>query len=249
MTVEENNQYKISLPLPSVGECIFFLHGDQTAKQFIDSLHAEDETIKNPVLRLGAAKVSLSTSLERIFRSPFLLEFNGKKFDIIPGNPHAIQMASILEEEPENHVMERLKKEIYPLLVEKVKLDTQAARYANGVIYGGFGFLVAEWCFLARLTWWEFNWDIMEPVTYFVTFGTAVLGYAYFTLTKRDYTFVDLRESILVNKMFKNYTRADFNVDRYFSLEHKLNQIDPTAVETIGRCTKPPPANSRSKRK
>lgn len=36
-------------------------------------------------------------------------------------------------------------------------------RYANGIIWGGLGYLVAQWAFLARLTWWDFNWDIMEP--------------------------------------------------------------------------------------
>lgn len=38
---------------------------------------------------------------------------------------------------------------------------------------------------LARLTWWEYSWDIMEPVTYFVTYGTAMAAYAYYALTKQ----------------------------------------------------------------
>lgn len=38
---------------------------------------------------------------------------------------------------------------------------------------------------LARLTWWEYSWDIMEPVTYFVTYGTTIAMYAYFVLTKQ----------------------------------------------------------------
>lgn len=38
---------------------------------------------------------------------------------------------------------------------------------------------------LARLTWWEYSWDIMEPVTYFVTYGTAMAAYAYYCLTKQ----------------------------------------------------------------
>jgi hypothetical protein len=29
---------------------------------------------------------------------------------------------------------------------------------------------------LARLTWWEYSWDIMEPITYFVTYGTSMGG-------------------------------------------------------------------------
>ena len=38
---------------------------------------------------------------------------------------------------------------------------------------------------LARLTWWEYSWDIMEPVTYFVGYGTAMACYAYFVLTRQ----------------------------------------------------------------
>jgi len=30
---------------------------------------------------------------------------------------------------------------------------------------------------VARLTWWELSWDIMEPVTYMLTFTTAIGGY------------------------------------------------------------------------
>ena len=36
---------------------------------------------------------------------------------------------------------------------------------------------------LGRLTWWEYSWDIMEPVTYFVTYFTAMGFYAYSLVT------------------------------------------------------------------
>jgi hypothetical protein len=29
---------------------------------------------------------------------------------------------------------------------------------------------------VARLTWWELSWDIMEPVTYMLTFTTGIGG-------------------------------------------------------------------------
>jgi len=231
MTMEDNNHFKISLPLPT-GPRLFFFRGDQNVKNFIEELQTEDPSLSNVSLQIDNVKISSSSLLDRVFKNPFSLQFNGKTLEIIPVTSY-IPLSPIIEEETEHPSVERLKKEIQPLLQEKVKLDTKAARYANGVIYGGFGFLIAEWCFLARLTWWEFNWDIMEPVTYFITFGTAVLGYAYFALHKRDYTFMDLRESILVNRMFKNYTKSNFNIDRYFSLEYKLNQVDPIAVETM----------------
>ena len=51
---------------------------------------------------------------------------------------------------------------------------------------------------LARLTWWEYSWDIMEPVTYFVTYGTGIAAYAYFVLTKQEYLFNDVGEYLAV---------------------------------------------------
>jgi hypothetical protein len=32
----------------------------------------------------------------------------------------------------------------------------------------------------------------MEPVTYFVTYGTGIAAYAYFVLTKQEYLFNDV---------------------------------------------------------
>ena len=47
---------------------------------------------------------------------------------------------------------------------------------------------------LARLTWWEYSWDIMEPVTYFVTYGTAIAGYAYFVMTRQEFLYQEAKD-------------------------------------------------------
>lgn len=39
--------------------------------------------------------------------------------------------------------------------------------------------------FFARLTWWEYSWDIMEPVTYFATFATMIASLAYYIHTSQ----------------------------------------------------------------
>ena len=45
--------------------------------------------------------------------------------------------------------------------------------------------MAAQYGVLARLTWWEYSWDIMEPVTYFITAGYAIAMYGYFLLTQQ----------------------------------------------------------------
>ena len=49
----------------------------------------------------------------------------------------------------------------------------------------GLGLMAVQFGVLARLTWWEYSWDVMEPVTYFVGYGTAIAMFAYYVVTKQ----------------------------------------------------------------
>ena len=53
----------------------------------------------------------------------------------------------------------------------------------------GLSLMGIQFGFLARLTWWEYSWDVMEPVTYFVTYGTVMGMYAYYCVTRQEYEF------------------------------------------------------------
>ncbi|KAG7262913.1 hypothetical protein CRUP_025747, partial [Coryphaenoides rupestris] len=61
---------------------------------------------------------------------------------------------------------------------------------------------------LARLTWWEYSWDIMEPVTYFITYATAMAMYAYFVLTRQG------------------LKRTRFDVDKYNKLKGDIAEVE-----------------------
>jgi len=39
--------------------------------------------------------------------------------------------------------------------------------------------------FFARLTWCEYSWDIMEPVTYFAGYATAIAMFSYYVITRQ----------------------------------------------------------------
>ncbi len=64
-------------------------------------------------------------------------------------------------------------------------LSKMAKRKTALVLWGGLAYMSIQFGVLARLTWWEYSWDIMEPVTYFVTYGTSMALYAYFVLTRQ----------------------------------------------------------------
>ena len=66
-----------------------------------------------------------------------------------------------------------------------MELLMRAERRSRILAWAGLGFMGMQFGFLARLTWWEYSWDIIEPVTYFVTYGTAMALYAYYLVTRQ----------------------------------------------------------------
>ncbi|XP_037930597.1 calcium uniporter protein, mitochondrial-like, partial [Teleopsis dalmanni] len=81
--------------------------------------------------------------------------------------------------------LEDLKYQLKPLEKQKLDLASQAERKINIMTWVGLTLMSVQFGILARLTWWEYSWDIMEPVTYFVTYGTAMAMYAYYCITKQ----------------------------------------------------------------
>ena len=81
--------------------------------------------------------------------------------------------------------LETLREEVGPLEEKRELVAQRAGKKAGVLTWAGLGLMSVQFGILARLTWWEYSWDIMEPVTYFVTYGTAMLAYAYFVLTKQ----------------------------------------------------------------
>ena len=59
----------------------------------------------------------------------------------------------------------------------KHECDVEAHRGARRMALGGFGILVVYWGAVARLTFWDFGWDVMEPITYLSGLSMVILGY------------------------------------------------------------------------
>ena len=52
--------------------------------------------------------------------------------------------------------------------------ESKVASTHNNRTYLALAAMSIQWGFLAQLTFVEFSWDLMEPITYFVTYGTQM---------------------------------------------------------------------------
>ncbi len=53
------------------------------------------------------------------------------------------------------------------------------------MIWLGLGLMSVQVGILARLTWFDYSWDIVEPISYFVSYAAVIGVYAYFVLTRK----------------------------------------------------------------
>jgi Mitochondrial calcium uniporter len=106
--------------------------------------------------------------------------------NIILARPHTtleFEELAFQNEHPSSRNLSRLVS--MSLLQKRIELARLAEKRTTTLTWVGLGLMSVQFGILARLTWWEYSWDIMEPVTYFVTYGTAMACYAYFVLTKQ----------------------------------------------------------------
>lgn len=80
----------------------------------------------------------------------------------------------------------------------KAQLSHTAEFQTSNVVWTGLALLSVQGGALAWLTWWVYSWDVMEPVTYFITYATSMGAFAYYVLTKQ----VSLRNSQLIWAFF-----------------------------------------------
>lgn len=71
------------------------------------------------------------------------------------------------------------------VLQVRMEICRKSEKRTTWVLWGGLAYMATQFGILARLTWWEYSWDIMEPVTYFITYGSAMAMYAYFVVTRQ----------------------------------------------------------------
>jgi len=146
-----------------------------------------------------------------------------------------------------NHLAEKLKlrimkksdvelhKKLSTLLPEynemttrKDKLEKAAARRADALLWAGLLYLSGQFAILMRFVYFDFSWDVVEPVSYFVGLATIIGGLTFFVLTDIDYTYTGLRDHLKNRRLKKLYLMKNFNWKRWSELDQQVSTLKKT---------------------
>ena len=92
------------------------------------------------------------------------------------------------------------------------------------IISSGLVLLCCQLAMFVRLTYYEFSWDVMEPISYFVGLSNAIMAYSYYLWNRRDFTFESWQRQ-LEGKYSEDILRSrGFNLERYIILARRLRK-------------------------
>ncbi|OCT97112.1 calcium uniporter regulatory subunit MCUb, mitochondrial isoform X2 [Xenopus laevis] len=243
----------ITLPLPSRNErCQFTIKpSTTTVGTFLADIKKEDRGIDVvAALSTDHTKFSNSTSMDVLLMNDFKLIINtcmyhvqppsrdkpfspdSSEMDTIKTLVHSLYRALHQEEhqlKKEQELLKRrdsLKEQLQPMEQMKSMILTRSDAKTTRLMWNGLALMSTQGGALAWLTWWVYSWDIMEPVTYFITYGSAIAFYAYFVLTKQDYVYPAIRERQLLNYFYKRAETQRFDVNEYNRLRDEFAETE-----------------------
>ncbi|KAK4879004.1 hypothetical protein RN001_007150 [Aquatica leii] len=256
---------QVTVPLPSRKEkCKFTLRPiSNTVGDFLEMLKKEDKGIDRAVIHsTDGTRIASSNTIETLLQDNFKLIVNDSNYNVKIPQHHRItsdelkafddvktvisQLYETLHVEDfhvqkENDLttqLEVLRLEIQPLEEQRLQIEMAAERKNNWLSWVGLGLMSIQFGILARLTWWEYSWDIMEPVTYFVTYGTAMAAYAYFVLTKEEYILQDVKNRQHLLTLHKKSKKLGLDLMKYNQLRDQISSLELELMKSKSKLRK-----------
>ncbi|XP_062132672.1 calcium uniporter protein, mitochondrial isoform X2 [Drosophila sulfurigaster albostrigata] len=248
-----NGMPQLTIRLPSRNElCQFALKPiSHTVGHLLAMLREEDRGIdRAAIINKHGVRIASSCTIERLLDDEFSIQINNRTLGVQPPQREKITMETVdkmsdvrkiigqlyeafnvgeYQLEKSNQLakeLESLRYELEPLEEKKMELAKRAERRTNMMTWMGLGLMSVQFGILARLTWWEYSWDIMEPVTYFVTYGTTMAMYAYYCVTKREYIMENVYNREYTLSIYRNAKKQQFDVENYNRLKRRTAELE-----------------------
>ncbi|XP_030591606.1 calcium uniporter protein, mitochondrial-like [Archocentrus centrarchus] len=242
----------LEVPLPSRNEkCLFFLRPMlMSVGDLIADVRREDPGAAASVLSKDGERIANSTLIDALLDKDFQLVINDAVYEVcapekvcssaerameLKDMKHVVHLLHTALHQPEHQLLkekellerlDNLKQELSPLERMKADLSRKSDFQTSRALYVGLALLSVQGGALAWLTWWVYSWDVMEPVTYFITYSTSMGALAYYILTKQDYLYPDAQDRQFLRYFYKGARKKRFNVEKYNELKDELAQVE-----------------------
>ncbi|XP_051042692.1 calcium uniporter protein, mitochondrial isoform X1 [Phodopus roborovskii] len=251
--VYQNGLPVISVRLPSRRErCQFTLKPiSDSVGVFLRQLQEEDRGIDRvAIYSPDGVRVAASTGIDLLLLDDFKLVINDLTYHVRPPKRDllshenaatlndvktlvqqlyttlCIEQHQLNKERELVERLENLKQQLAPLEKVRIEISRKAEKRTTLVLWGGLAYMATQFGILARLTWWEYSWDIMEPVTYFITYGSAMAMYAYFVMTRQEYVYPEARDRQYLLFFHKGAKKSRFDLEKYNQLKDAIAQAE-----------------------
>ncbi|UJR28282.1 hypothetical protein I4U23_009530 [Adineta vaga] len=112
--------------------------------------------------------------------------------------------------------------QLEPLEKVKDQIANICQRYISRCIWYGLAGMSFQVGILAELTWDVYSWDIVEPISYFIAFGTAMSFYAFHLMTRADFEYMTMTDRLFLRKFYSEARRQAFDISLYNRLKNRL---------------------------
>ncbi|XP_075947454.1 calcium uniporter regulatory subunit MCUb, mitochondrial-like [Anarhichas minor] len=241
----------LEVPLPSRQEkCLFFLRPMlMSVGDLVADLHREDPGATTSVFSKDGEPISNTMLIDALLDKDFQLVINDAVHNVcapekVGTSEHALELKDMKHvvhllhtalHLPEHHLLkerqllerlDNLKQELSPLEKMRAQLSHTADFRSSRVIWTGMALLSVQGGALTWLTWWVYSWDVMEPVTYFITYATSIGVFTYYVLTKQDYLYPDAKDRQFLRYFYKAASQNNFNVEKYNELKDEMAEVE-----------------------
>ncbi|KAJ8269625.1 hypothetical protein COCON_G00122320 [Conger conger] len=252
----------LAIPLPSRRECCLFSLRPMLMNvgDLIQDVQREDPGVTTTaVLSADGELLSSATSLETLLSKDFQILINNVTYHVhsptrevmsserarhmedMKAVVHMLHTALNLPRHhqlQEKELLERLsclRQHLLPMEKVKTRVERKAEHMCSWAMWAGVAVLSVQGGVLAWFTWWVYSWDIMEPITYFLTYSTSMGFLSYYILTKQDCTYADVKNRQFLHNFYKVAKREGFDVHKYNSLKEEVAGVE----ENLRRLRKP----------
>ena len=179
------------------------------------------EDVVSFALRVNRSAAAASSAADDSIKCPRLfIKFNNDSLSVI-------QLPSMEERlKPYQDHLSAITPQLAPLQELKQKCDKRASLHSSALVYGGLAGLMTQWTVLARLTWWDYSWDVIEPIMAFSAMGNSILAYVFFVVYKKDFSCEVLSSLTATNRQKVLYLRYGFDTVRYTDLVRTTSHLN-----------------------